>query len=62
MESLGAGSKDKMISKEEILTVADNTGLTPNIVERDQVIGWLLAAINQNSNIAQLWAFESGTC
>lgn len=51
-----------MISKEELLTVADNTGLTPNIIERDFVIGWLLAAINQNSNIAQLWAFKGGTC
>ncbi len=51
-----------MISREEVTAVADKTGLTPNMVERDYVIGWLLAAINKNSNIAQLWAFKGGTC
>ncbi len=29
-----------MISREEIMAVADKTGLSPNIVERDYVIGW----------------------
>jgi len=37
-----------LISKDEILSVADETGLTPAVVEKDYVLGWILAAINQN--------------
>ncbi len=29
-----------MISREETMAFADKTDLTPNIVERDYVIGW----------------------
>ena len=36
-----------MIGKDEILAFADETGLTPNVVEKDYVLGWLLAAIIQ---------------
>ena len=35
-----------MISKDEIMAVADETGLTPYVVEKDYVLGWLLAAVN----------------
>jgi len=35
-----------MIGKDEIIAVADETGLTPNVVEKDFVLGWLLAAID----------------
>lgn len=28
-----------MISKDEIIAVADETGLTPNVVEKDYVLG-----------------------
>ena len=35
-----------MITKQEILGVADETGLRPSVVEKDWVLGWLLAAIN----------------
>ena len=30
------------------MAFADETGLTPNVVEKDYVLGWLLAAINSN--------------
>jgi len=42
-----------MINKDEILAFADETGLTPNVVEKDYLPGWLLAAINRNP---VLWA------
>ena len=41
-----------MISKNEILAIADETGLTPNVVEKDYVLGWLLAAVNNNHVLA----------
>ena len=51
-----------MIGKDEILAFADETGLTPNVVEKDYVLGWLLAAINSNPVLSQSWVFKGGTC
>lgn len=51
-----------MISKDEILSVADETGLTSAVVEKDYVLGWLLAAINQNEEFSDSWVFKGGTC
>lgn len=51
-----------MISKDEILSVADETGLTPAVVEKDYVLGWLLAAIHQNAAFSDSWVFKGGTC
>lgn len=51
-----------MISKDEIIAVADETGLTPRIVEKDYVLGWLLGAVNANSVLSQSWVFKGGTC
>ena len=51
-----------MIGKDEILAFADETGLTPNVVEKDYVLGWLLAAINTNPVLSQSWVFKGGTC
>ena len=51
-----------MIGKDEILAVADETGLTPMVVEKDYVLGWLLAAINANPALANSWVFKGGTC
>lgn len=51
-----------MITKDEILAVADETGLTPAVVEKDYVLGWLLAAVNANQTFSDLWVFKGGTC
>ena len=51
-----------MITKEEIIAVADETGLTPGVVEKDYVLGWLLAAVNANSEFSESWVFKGGTC
>ena len=51
-----------MITKDEILTVADETGLTPAVVEKDYVLGWLLAAVNANAAFSDSWVFKGGTC
>ncbi|MFV2056736.1 MAG: nucleotidyl transferase AbiEii/AbiGii toxin family protein [Thiohalomonadales bacterium] len=51
-----------MINKDEIIAVADETGLTPNVVEKDYVLGWLLAAVNVNDTLSESWVFKGGTC
>jgi len=51
-----------MIGKDEIIAVADETGLTPNVVEKDYMLGWLLAAVNANSALSDSWVFKGGTC
>ena len=33
-----------MIEKREILAIAEQTSLTPHVVEKDYVLGWMLAA------------------
>ena len=51
-----------MIDKEELIAIADETGLTPVVVEKDYVLGWLLAAINASRRLAESWVFKGGTC
>ncbi len=51
-----------MISKTEILTHAKNAQLTPEVVEKDYVLGWLLFSIGQHPEARELWAFKGGTC
>ncbi|QIB65163.1 nucleotidyl transferase AbiEii/AbiGii toxin family protein [Kineobactrum salinum] len=51
-----------MIDRDELLALADETGLTPVVVEKDYVLGWLLAAVNANERLAESWIFKGGTC
>ncbi len=44
------------------MAFADETGLTPNVVEKDYVLGWLLAAVNSDPVLSQSWVFKGGTC
>lgn len=59
---MGSGEKGQMVSKREIMTVADQVGLTPNIVEKDYVLGWLLAAVDNSPVLSRSWVFKGGTC
>lgn len=51
-----------MIDKREILETASALGLLPNIVEKDYILGWLLAGINAHPDLADSWVFKGGTC
>lgn len=51
-----------MIDKREILDAATGVGLTPHVVEKDYVLGWLLWGIANHDAIASSWAFKGGTC
>lgn len=50
-----------MIDKREILEFASTWKLTPNVVEKDYVLGWILAGIS-NTSALDSWAFKGGTC
>ena len=51
-----------MIDKREILEAASAFGLLPSVVEKDYVLGWLLAGINSHPELADSWVFKGGTC
>jgi predicted nucleotidyltransferase component of viral defense system len=51
-----------MIDQSEILEVANETGLNPHVIEKDYVIGWVLAGIYNHPEIRDVWVFKGGTC
>jgi predicted nucleotidyltransferase component of viral defense system len=51
-----------MISKQDILDRASEWQLRPEVVEKDYVLGWLLAAISSHRELQALWIFKGGTC
>ena len=51
-----------MIDKREILAIAEQTSLTPHVVEKDYVLGWMLAAISSHEALTDSWVFKGGTC
>jgi predicted nucleotidyltransferase component of viral defense system len=50
-----------MIRKQDILDRAAEWQLRPEVVEKDYVLGWLLAAL-AGLPVGQLWIFKGGTC
>ena len=51
-----------MIDRREILDIAGTYGLRPQIVEKDYVLGWVLAGIYEQAALAESWIFKGGTC
>jgi predicted nucleotidyltransferase component of viral defense system len=51
-----------VIRKEEVLERARSWGLRPDVVEKDYVLGWLLAALARNEEVRADWIFKGGTC
>lgn len=51
-----------MIDKREILEAASTLGLQPGVVEKDYVLGWLLAGIDAHPELRETWVFKGGTC
>lgn len=51
-----------MITKQDILSRAAQWQLRPEVVEKDYVLGWLLAGIAQHPIISKHWIFKGGTC
>jgi len=51
-----------VISKNELLEIATQASLQLQVIEKDYVLGWLLAGINQHSALRETWLFKGGTC
>lgn len=37
-------------------------GLAPNVIEKDYMLGWMLAGISHHAELSASWAFKGGTC
>jgi predicted nucleotidyltransferase component of viral defense system len=51
-----------VIDRLELLELAREFSLRPDVVEKDYALGWLLAGIGQHPDISQAWVFKGGTC
>lgn len=51
-----------MISRGELLKLSQVKSLRPDIIEKDYVLGWILAGIARHPLIQGQWAFKGGTC
>src|SRR3984885_7032604 len=51
-----------MIDKPELLAISEQTSPRPHIVEKDYVLGWVLAGIYAHEDLAKNWVFKGGTC
>ena len=51
-----------MIDVAEIQAIATDLALSPEVVEKDYVLGWLLAGIAAHPAMATSWVFKGGTC
>jgi predicted nucleotidyltransferase component of viral defense system len=51
-----------LIDRREILALAEQTSLNPHVIEKDYVLGWMLAGIYAHEELAESWIFKGGTC
>ena len=51
-----------MIAKADILARAAEWQLRVGVVEKDYVLGWVLAALASHPETSQQWVFKGGTC
>jgi len=51
-----------LIDKSEIMDFSHEFGLTANVIEKDYVLGWVLAGISQHPQLGKSWIFKGGTC
>ena len=51
-----------MISKTEVLEFSREFGLSAHVIEKDYVLGWLLAGIAAHPALGKSWIFKGGTC
>jgi len=49
-----------MIERNEIFRIANELNLSPNTIEKDYVLGWILHGINRNKSTKD-WLFKGGT-
>ena len=50
-----------MIEKNEVLQLASSLSLSPDTVEKDYVLGWILSGIDKHRALHEQWLFKGGT-
>jgi predicted nucleotidyltransferase component of viral defense system len=51
-----------VISKHELLRLRGEWQLDVGVIEKDYVLGWMLAAIAAEPALVDTWIFKGGTC
>lgn len=51
-----------MIAKRELQQLRSEWSLDVDVIEKDYVLGWLLAGIAQHPALVETWVFKGGTC
>ena len=51
-----------MIPAREVLDLRTEWSIDPGVIEKDYLLGWLLAAIANEPQLAKTWIFKGGTC
>ena len=51
-----------MIDKRELMGLHSRWRLTADVIQKDYVLGWLLAGISRHPVLASAWVFKGGTC
>ncbi|MFN8232258.1 MAG: nucleotidyl transferase AbiEii/AbiGii toxin family protein [Actinomycetota bacterium] len=51
-----------MISAREVLDLRAEWSLAVDVIEKDYMLGWLLAGIAQEPQLREAWVFKGGTC
>jgi predicted nucleotidyltransferase component of viral defense system len=51
-----------VIPKRELIDLRTEWSLDVGVIEKDYVLGWLLAAIASDSDLRESWVFKGGTC
>jgi len=50
-----------LISRQEVMDFSREFALAPSIVEKDYVLGWILAGISNHTKLCSDWVFKGGT-
>jgi len=58
----GSVEDSAVIDPRDIQDLASELSLRPTVVEKDYVLGWLLAAIANDPFLGSAWVFKGGTC
>jgi predicted nucleotidyltransferase component of viral defense system len=51
-----------LINHRDITARVAEWGLREDIIEKDYVLGWLLAGISEHPRLTETWVFKGGTC
>jgi predicted nucleotidyltransferase component of viral defense system len=51
-----------MILKNKLIEIAKQARLSPHVIEKDYVLGWVLYGIGQSKELQESWIFKGGTC